>query len=99
MVINNAGVYGPQISLETVTAEDMLFTYQANTIGPLLVVQQLLKNKLIGKPGSLVGPCHLKGRPPCNLFTASFTSTAPACQLLLHKCLCTGDVPYPVVVL
>ena len=55
VVINNAGVYGPQISLETVTAEDMLFTYQANTIGPLLVVQQLLKNKLIGKPGSLVG--------------------------------------------
>ena len=33
----------------------MLFTYKANTIGPLLVVQQLLKNKLIGKPATLVG--------------------------------------------
>ncbi|KAA6417695.1 MAG: hypothetical protein FRX49_12383 [Trebouxia sp. A1-2] len=55
VVINNAGVYGSRISLETVTAEDMLFTYKANTIGPLLVVQQLLKNKLIGKPATLVG--------------------------------------------
>ena len=33
----------------------MLFTYRANTIGPLLIVQQLLKNKLIGRPGSIVG--------------------------------------------
>lgn len=55
MVINNAGVYGAKVNLKTVTAEDMLFTYQANTIGPLLVVQQLLKNKLIGKPGTIVG--------------------------------------------
>ena len=55
MVINNAGVYGNRVSLDTVTAEDMMFTYRANTIGPLLVVQQLLKNKLIGKPGTLVG--------------------------------------------
>ena len=55
VVINNAGVYGAKINLETVTADDMLFTYRANTIGPLLIVQQLLKNKLIGKPGSLVG--------------------------------------------
>ena len=55
VVINNAGVYGAKINLKTVTAEDMLFTYRANTIGPLLIVQQLLKNKLIGKPGSIVG--------------------------------------------
>jgi len=55
VVINNAGVYGSKINCETVTAEDMLFTYRANTIGPLLVVQQLLKNKLIGKPGTIVG--------------------------------------------
>lgn len=55
VVINNAGVYGNRVSLDTVTAEDMMFTYRANTIGPLLVVQQLLKNKLIGKPGTLVG--------------------------------------------
>ena len=55
VVINNAGVYGARINLETVTADDMLFTYRANTIGPLLIVQQLLKHKLIGKPGSIVG--------------------------------------------
>ena len=55
VVINNAGVIGRRINYETVTADDMIFTYRANTIGPLLVVQQLLKNKLIGKPGSIVG--------------------------------------------
>lgn len=55
VVINNAGVYGRRSDVETVTADDMLFTYRANTIGPLLVVQQLLKKKLIGKPGSIVG--------------------------------------------
>lgn len=55
VVINNAGVYGRRIDYATVTADDMLFTYRVNTIGPLLIVQQLLKNKLIGKPGSIVG--------------------------------------------
>lgn len=54
-MINNAGVYGRRIDYATVTADDMLFTYRVNTIGPLLIVQQLLKNKLIGKPGSIVG--------------------------------------------
>ena len=65
VVINNAGVYGSRISLETVTAEDMLFTYKANTIGPLLVVQQLLKNKLIGKPATLVGNVTSKVHAYC----------------------------------
>lgn len=55
VVINNAGVYGRRVDYATVTADDMLFTYHANTIGPLLIVQQLLKNRLIGKPGSVVG--------------------------------------------
>ncbi|KAL3150943.1 hypothetical protein ABBQ32_000688 [Trebouxia sp. C0010 RCD-2024] len=55
VVINNAGVYGRRVDYATVTADDMLFTYRANTIGPLLIVQQLLKNRLIGKPGSVVG--------------------------------------------
>lgn len=43
----------------------MLFTYKANTIGPLLVVQQLLKNKLIGKPATLVGNVTSKVHPYC----------------------------------
>ena len=43
----------------------MLFTYKANTIGPLLVVQQLLKNKLIGKPATLVGNVTSKVHAYC----------------------------------
>ena len=39
----------------------MLFTYRVNTIGPLLIVQQLLKNKLIGE-GSIVGNVTSKVR-------------------------------------
>jgi NAD(P)-dependent dehydrogenase (short-subunit alcohol dehydrogenase family) len=55
-VINNAGVYGPKaLEVDTVTAEDMIETYKVNTIGPLLVVQQLLKQGLIGPPGTVVG--------------------------------------------
>lgn len=56
LVINNAGVYGPKgLTLDSVKSEDMAFTFQTNTIGPLLVVQQLLHNRLIGKPGSIIG--------------------------------------------
>ena len=56
LVINNAGVYGPKgLTLDSVKAEDMALTFQTNAIGPLLVVQQLLRNKLIGKPGSIIG--------------------------------------------
>ena len=92
VVINNAGVYGPQITLETVKAEDMLFTYQANTIGPLLVVQQLLKNKLIGAPGSLVGNvtskaiCDLTPSPP---LLCSSPRLAGVQQLLRNKLIGT----------
>lgn len=49
-VINNAGVYGRRNGLDDVTSDDMLFAFQTNTIGPLLVVQQLRKHGMIGKP-------------------------------------------------
>jgi NAD(P)-dependent dehydrogenase (short-subunit alcohol dehydrogenase family) len=48
VVINNAGIYGPKIDIKTVTEQDMMQTYKTNTIGPLIVVQQLLINGLIG---------------------------------------------------
>eukprot|EP00878_Enallax_costatus_P003038 GHUV01003236.1.p1 GENE.GHUV01003236.1~~GHUV01003236.1.p1 ORF type:complete len:275 (+),score=57.26 GHUV01003236.1:505-1329(+) len=51
VLINNAGVYGRRIDIRTVTADDLIETYKVNTIGPLLVVQQLLKHGLIGGPG------------------------------------------------
>mmetsp|Transcript_16624 Transcript_16624/g.22918 ORF Transcript_16624/g.22918 Transcript_16624/m.22918 type:complete len:291 (+) Transcript_16624:26-898(+) len=56
--INNAGVVGQsdysKWSLEEMDAEEMLYCFKVNTIGPLLVVQQLKKLGLIGPPGSLV---------------------------------------------
>ncbi|KAK9829599.1 hypothetical protein WJX72_006821 [[Myrmecia] bisecta] len=60
-VINNAGVIGAYQDFEHVTAEDMLAVFQTNTIGPLLITQQLLRNRLIGSgqkvadgPGSVI---------------------------------------------
>lgn len=48
VVINSAGIYGDRINLDTVTADGMLKVYSTNTIGPLLVVQQLRKQGLLG---------------------------------------------------
>lgn len=60
VVINNAGTTGTNgysaWELENVTAEEMLHVFRINTVGPLLVVQQLLKHGLIGgTAGALVG--------------------------------------------
>mmetsp|Transcript_996 Transcript_996/g.6222 ORF Transcript_996/g.6222 Transcript_996/m.6222 type:complete len:244 (-) Transcript_996:1177-1908(-) len=56
LLVNNAGVYGRRVDLDSVKTEDMLHTFITNTVGPLLVVQQLRKQGLIGgsKP-TLVG--------------------------------------------
>lgn len=51
VLINNAGVFGRRLDIHTVTEEDMLFAFTTNTVGPLLIVQQLLKNGLIGGMG------------------------------------------------
>lgn len=48
LLINNAGVYGPRSTFKTVTADDMLHCFKTNTIGPLLVVQQLHLQCLLG---------------------------------------------------
>lgn len=61
LLINNAGVYGSaghtkRMDVEDVTEEEMLLCFRTNTIGPLIVVQQLLKaGKLGGAAPSLVG--------------------------------------------
>lgn len=47
-VINCAGVYGRKVDLASVTAEDMQAVFQVNAVGPLLVVQQLLAQNLLG---------------------------------------------------
>ncbi|XP_060703769.1 uncharacterized protein LOC132830248 [Hemiscyllium ocellatum] len=41
LLINNAGI-NSHVTLETVTAEDMMMVYQTNVVGPLLVVQAFL---------------------------------------------------------
>ena len=56
-----AGIYGPRLNFDTVTAEDMIQTFTTNAIGPLLVVQQLCRHNLI-PPGSLVANVTSKVR-------------------------------------
>ncbi|XP_030326658.1 C-factor-like isoform X2 [Strigops habroptila] len=42
LLINNAGIYTPEASLETVGAEEMIRTYKTNAVGPLLMAQAFL---------------------------------------------------------
>ena len=67
VVINNAGTTGTdgysKWELEDMTADEMMHVYRINTIGPMLVTQQLVKRGLVGSvagspsegPVSLVG--------------------------------------------
>ena len=65
VVINNAGTTGTNgydaWELEDITAEEMIHVFKINTVGPLLVVQKLLKNGLIGKNASDGGRGALVG--------------------------------------
>jgi NAD(P)-dependent dehydrogenase (short-subunit alcohol dehydrogenase family) len=54
ILINNAGAYGRRLQLADLEASDFHYAFQTNTVGPFLVVQQLLKQGLLGPPGSLV---------------------------------------------
>ncbi|KAG7669316.1 hypothetical protein Ndes2437B_g05462 [Nannochloris sp. 'desiccata'] len=53
LLINNAGILEAS-SLGNVDAEEMIRLFMTNTVGPLLVTQQLHKQGLLGKPGSIV---------------------------------------------
>ncbi|EFN58591.1 hypothetical protein CHLNCDRAFT_140767 [Chlorella variabilis] len=58
LLVNNSGVRDEWSGLEEVTAADMLHCFQTNAIGPLLVTQQLHKQRLLGSGsggGSLMG--------------------------------------------
>lgn len=54
MLINNAGIYGRRATLPDFTSEDFSTVFQTNTIGPFLVIQQLLQQELLGPPGTLI---------------------------------------------
>ena len=53
-VLNNAGVYGKRGRFGEFTQEDLIFPFQVNTVGVLLVVQELVSAGLL-KPGALIG--------------------------------------------
>jgi NAD(P)-dependent dehydrogenase (short-subunit alcohol dehydrogenase family) len=53
LLINNAGILEGS-GLSSVDAEEMVRLFMTNTVGPLLVTQQLHKQGLLGKPGSIV---------------------------------------------
>ncbi|KAG2438435.1 hypothetical protein HYH02_010890 [Chlamydomonas schloesseri] len=50
LLVNNAGVYGRRPALEDFTEEDFLLAFHTNTLGPFFVVQQLIKQGLLGLP-------------------------------------------------
>ena len=54
LLLNIAGVIdGTKASIDSIDAQQMLHCFQTNSIGPLLVTQQLLANGLL-KSGSIV---------------------------------------------
>lgn len=63
--VPQTGVYGPKRDISTVTAEDMLSVYSVNCVGPLLVVQQLLKAGLIGKMGGKTLVANVSSKVGC----------------------------------
>jgi NAD(P)-dependent dehydrogenase (short-subunit alcohol dehydrogenase family) len=54
LLINNAGIYGRRGNLVDFEATDFQAVFNANAVGPFLVVQNLLKQGLLGPPGSTV---------------------------------------------
>ncbi|PNW76340.1 hypothetical protein CHLRE_12g549852v5 [Chlamydomonas reinhardtii] len=50
VLVNNAGVYGRRLDLQEFTEADFLLAFHTNTLGPFFVVQQLLKQGLLGLP-------------------------------------------------
>ena len=57
LLVNNAGIYSPagrRPKLDEFTAADFAPVFATNSVGPFLVVQQLLARQLLGPPGSVV---------------------------------------------
>lgn len=48
VVVNNAGIYGPRVSLDEMTAEGLIDVFKTNTVGQFLVVQQLRRGGVLG---------------------------------------------------
>ncbi|GLI64569.1 hypothetical protein VaNZ11_007890 [Volvox africanus] len=48
VLVNNAGVYGRRLNLPHFEDEDFLFAFRSNTMGPFFVIQELLKQELLG---------------------------------------------------
>ena len=85
VVINNAGIYGDRfnIDLDSITAETMLKVYTTNTIGPLLVVQQLRKQGLLGgdKPSLIANLSSKVGSIDDNGSGGGYAYRASKCAL------------------
>ncbi len=62
LVINNAGVYGERINLDTANSKTMLEVFQINAIGPLLVVQQLRHHALLGGSKASTIICNISSK-------------------------------------
>ncbi|EFJ39391.1 hypothetical protein VOLCADRAFT_108651, partial [Volvox carteri f. nagariensis] len=59
VLVNNAGVYGRRPELLDFEEEDFLFAFRTNSMGPFFVVQQLLKQELMGSTPDLPGGTSL----------------------------------------
>jgi NAD(P)-dependent dehydrogenase (short-subunit alcohol dehydrogenase family) len=84
ILINNAGVYGGRINLDTVTTQDMQDVFQVNTIGPLLTIQQLHKKNLLGganKPTLIANVSSKVGSIDDNKSGGGYAYRASKCAL------------------
>lgn len=61
LVITNAGI-AEWSSLQSVTSETMVKLFTTNTVGPLIVAQQLEKNGLFGKGSTIANMTSKMGR-------------------------------------
>lgn len=56
VLVNNAGVYGRRLALQEFEPSDFLTAFNVNSMGPFFVVQQMLKQGLLGHPSTLTTP-------------------------------------------
>lgn len=64
VLVNNAGAYGRRLPLSELTAEDMLYAFKVNALGPFLCVQQLCNRGLLGSVPSIESPSTASEQQP-----------------------------------
>ncbi|KAG2484047.1 hypothetical protein HYH03_017137 [Edaphochlamys debaryana] len=106
VLVNNAGVYGRRPALEDFTEADFLLAFATNTLGPFFVIQQLVKQGLLGLPPSEQPPApapapaastSAAAAPPPPAAPGVFPAVSPRSSLVANISSVVGSNTEPTV--